>query len=57
VRLIDRWDGFGFAALLIVVAGVWDLAGRGWAAIALGGPLLLVYFLREIRITLREKGD
>jgi len=39
----------GFAGVALVVAGVWELAGRAWAQLLTGGLLLAAYLARSLR--------
>lgn len=56
-------DVIGLAALGLVVAGVWGLAGWEWAAIAAGLPIAAFYVWGEARSVMRprrrylEEGD
>lgn len=43
---MDRWDAAGAAAAVLIVAGVWGLAGWPWACIAAGLELAGVCALR-----------
>ena len=42
-------DLLGLAAYILVVSGVWELAGGAWGRIAAGVPIVLVYCWRELR--------
>ena len=46
---LDRWDVLFFAAFGLLGAGVWDLAGRGWALVTWGSLLLAIVALRAWR--------
>jgi hypothetical protein len=58
---MDRWDGVGAAAVVLVAGGVWGLAGRSWAAIVVGAVLAAIYVLHEVKSVraraAREEGN
>lgn len=52
----DASDVLGMIAAALVAAGTWSLWGWAWAALALGVPLLALYFWAEIRRMRRPQG-
>lgn len=47
-------DLVGFAAYLLVVSGVWELAGGAWARVLAGAPIAAIYFWLGLRPWLRR---
>ena len=48
-------DLVGFASLVLVCAGVYDLFGRGWTLIAAGMPFFAGYVWREVKSASRPR--
>ena len=50
---MDRIDAAGAVGLALIAGGVWMLAGPAWCLILLGGVLVALFAVREIRAIVR----